>query len=150
MSPLLPIPTDKTRAGHLSQPHQSDYFSQEFVSGTQLFQLVWNEILWSVSGVRYCELERERKERGRERRRKAQWETQWREEDRGKRRCLCCWQLFSSWGWFFKGPRAKLFPWIPTRYPITLPVHFKFCWSVFSYNLQLTEPWLKEFLWFNL
>ena len=46
-----------------SESTTSDYFSQDFITGTRLFQLVWNEILWSLSGVCYCELERDRKER---------------------------------------------------------------------------------------
>ena len=94
-----------------SESTTSDYFPQDFITGTRLFQLVWNEILWSLSGVCYCELEKtERKGKlERERRRDVQWETRWREEEEGgKRRCLCGWQLFRSWGWFFKGSRAVL------------------------------------------
>ena len=41
-----------------SESTTSDYFSQDFITGTRLFQLVWNEILWSLSGVCYCELDK--------------------------------------------------------------------------------------------
>lgn len=72
----------------------------------------WFEMRFCGLWVEYVTViwkERERKGKlERERRREVQWETLWREEEGGKRRCLCGWQLFRSWEWFFKGSRAVL------------------------------------------